>query len=72
MDEIDKTYLSDLIKALNIFLKYGDVDYPVSTDHDILYIHVAPGIVSEDDKAELDKLGFIADESGSFCSYRWA
>lgn len=30
--------MEDLIKALLIFLKYGNKQYPTSCEHDILYV----------------------------------
>lgn len=30
--------LSNLIEALKIFLKYGDYEYPIHCEHDILFI----------------------------------
>ena len=51
--------MDNLIKALTIFRKYKNNDYPTMCDHDILMIaDITEEEVSEDDKAELDKLGF--------------
>lgn len=71
--------MEDLIKALQIFLKYGNPKYPTHCEHDVLYIHgIDPEIISEEDKKTLDELGFfcIDDdgdplESGCFESYRY-
>lgn len=55
--------MEQLIKALQIFLKYGNPDYPTHCEHDEMYIcGIDPDDVSEEDKKELDKLGFIIDE----------
>lgn len=52
-----------LIKALQIFLKYGNPAYPTHCEHDELTIcGIDPADVSEDDKAKLDDLGFFVDE----------
>lgn len=52
--------MNDLIKALQIFLKYGDPKYPTSCEHDSLTIcGINPVDVSNEDKIELDRLGFF-------------
>lgn len=65
--------MSDLIKALQIFLKYGDSRWPTNCSHDVLAImDVEPNEVSDEDKAELDKLGFIvSEEDECFISFRF-
>lgn len=64
--------MSDLIKALQIFLKYGDPRNPSHCEHDYFYIDIHPDKVSEDDKDILEKLGFfVDDEFGGFGSYRF-
>ena len=68
--------MEDLIKALQIFLKYGNPQWPTHCDHDILMISpdINPANVSEIDKDELKILGFfISNEGGeeSFVSYRF-
>lgn len=62
--------LSRLIKALQIFLKYGDVSYPTHCEHDVLTVCVDPSNVSEEDKKKLDALGFFESED-MFKSYRY-
>ena len=66
--------MSDLIRALTIFLKYGDPKYPTSCEHDVLYVFVDPASVSPEDLAELDTLGFHPHHDpgvGSFESHRY-
>lgn len=64
--------MNDLIKALTILAKYGDPEFPTHCEHDVMYISIEHSEVSEEDKAELDKLGVIPDnESGMFKSYRF-
>jgi hypothetical protein len=66
--------MEDLIKALQIFLKYGNPRNPSHCEHDYFYININPKLVSEEDKAELDKLGFFVDgEYGGdgFGSFRY-
>ena len=56
--------MSDLIKALQILLKYGNPNYPTHCEHDILTIcGIDPNDVSAKDKEELEGLGFfVGDE----------
>jgi hypothetical protein len=64
--------MEDLIKALQIFLKYGNKKYPTSCEHDILYVDVDPSIVSDKDKKTLDELGFFFDdENDCFASFKY-
>ena len=50
--------MSDLIKALQIFLKYGDPRKPTHCGHGGLYVDIDPGIVSHKDMDALQSLGF--------------
>lgn len=64
--------MEDLIKALRIFAKYTDSKYPTKCEHDTLIVNcVSPDGVSEEDKIELEKLGFIPYEDFAFVSYRF-
>lgn len=67
--------MEELIKALQIFLKYGNPDYPTSCEHDVMYIcDIEVDDVSNEDKAQLEKLGFdITDEFGveQFYSFKY-
>ena len=63
--------MSDLIKALQIFLKYGDPQWPTHCEHDVLSI-AEIGKVSPEDTAALEALGFLWDESeDSWISFRF-
>lgn len=67
-----KASLSNLIAAFQIFLKYGDIDWPTHCSHDQLSVLVNPGKVSADDRAELARLGFLANEDEEhFYSFRY-
>lgn len=59
--------MEDLIKALQIFLKYGNPDYPTHCEHDTLLVSINPEIVSEEDKVQLDFLGFFPSEEYDEC-----
>jgi len=67
--------LSKLVEALNIFLKYGDPDFPTHCEHDILTIcGISPSDVSEEDRKKLDDLGFFVGseyDEEAFHSYRY-
>ena len=64
--------LSKLIEAMNIFLKYGDVEYPTHCMYDTLWVLVDPGVVSPEDIEKLDELGFFAsEEEPCFKSYQY-
>ena len=64
--------MEDLIKALQIFMKHTDSRYPTKCEHDILIVNcVSPDDVSEEDKNELAKLGFVPYEDFAFVSYRF-
>lgn len=65
--------MSDLIEALQIFLKYGNPKYPTHCAHDELVIcGINPSDVSEEDKERLDDLGFFVDDLDEcFKSFRY-
>ncbi len=65
--------MEDLIKALQIFLKYNNSKWPTNCSHDELWIvDVDPEKVSLEDKKELDILGFFIDEHEEcFKSFRF-
>ena len=63
--------MKDLIEALTIFSKYTDEEYVTCCEHDVLYVIVDPAIVSAEDKARLNALGFIPSRNDTFLSYRY-
>jgi hypothetical protein len=63
--------MDDLIKALTIFRKYGNPNYPTHCEHDALFVLIDADLVSESDKKELDDLGFVVNSNGQFTSYRF-
>ena len=54
--------MEDLIKALQIFLKYGNPKYPTNCSHDELFVNIDPEKVSKEDIETLDELGFFPNE----------
>jgi hypothetical protein len=63
--------MSELIKALTIFLKYGDPTYPTHCEHDTMYVMIDPAVVSHEDAMLLKEIGFSPDENGTFRSYKF-
>ena len=65
--------MEDLIKALQIFLKYGNPEWPTCCSHDTLWIiGITPEQVSAEDTKELDELDFfVCEEDNCFKSYRF-
>ena len=67
--------MENLIKALQIFLKYGNPDCPTHCEHDVMIIcEIDPKDVSDEDKKILDDLGFfVSDETGEelFQSFKY-
>ena len=60
--------MEDLIKALQIFSKYGNPKYPTHCEHDVLMIcGIDPDDVSGEDTAELKKLGFLVGDPIEGC-----
>lgn len=65
--------MEELIKALQIFLKYKNNKYPTHCEHDVFaVVGISEEEVSEEDKSKLDKLGFFWSK-GDECwqSYRY-
>ena len=65
--------MEGLIKALQIFLKYGNPAYPTTCEHDIMYIcGIDPNDVSGEDKVKLEELGFdIDNDLDQFYSFKY-
>ena len=65
--------MKDLIKALEIFLKYQNKTWPTICEHDVLIINgIERQDVSDDDHIKLEILGFEWNESyGAYVSYRF-
>lgn len=63
--------MEDLIKALQIFIKYQNLQWPTICEHDILYIvGITEDEVLEDDKNKLNIMGFHY-EDGSWVSHKY-
>ncbi len=53
--------MDDLIKALQIMRKHCNLNYPTHCEYECLWVCCDPSLVSAEDKAELNELGFFAD-----------
>lgn len=52
--------MKNLIEALQIFLKYGNPNYPTHCEHDELWIcGYEDAEILEEDRAKLEELGFF-------------
>jgi len=58
--------MENLIKALTIFLEYGNKQHPTHCEHDVLYVDIDPEDVSEADIDTLGKLGFQPGGDGEY------
>ncbi len=64
--------MKNLIEALQIFLKYGNPEYPTHCEHDELYVDIDPELVSEEDIKKLEELGFYTDDNKEgFYSFKY-
>lgn len=64
--------MSDLIKALQIFLKYGNPHCPTHCEHDVLMVNIDYDEVTPEDEQELESLSFhYSKEHDAFISYRF-
>jgi DNA-binding protein YbaB len=63
--------MDDLIKALQILSKYTNDKFPTHCEHDMLSVCVDPETVTEEDKEELNRLGFLCEDEEYFYSYRF-
>lgn len=65
--------MEDLIKALQIFLKYKNERWPTHCEHDIMMVgSIEEDEISDEDKVELEKLSFTWNsEYDCWTSYRF-
>ena len=63
--------MKDLIEALTIFAKYTDLRYPTTCEHEELFVHVSPSVVSIEDTDRLAQLSFHDNDVGGFSSARF-
>jgi len=70
MNNNDLKGLDALIAALQIFRKYDNPTYPTHCEHDVMHVCIEADRVSDEDKKQLEKLGFHVSD-GAFQSYRY-
>ena len=64
--------MDNLIKALTIFRKYGNPEWPTHCEHDELFIMIDPVLVSDEDKEALEVLSFSpSDGEPTFYSFKY-
>lgn len=64
--------MEDLIKALQIFLKYTNDKNPTYCCDECLHVNVSPKAVTEEDIEKLNKLGFKENyEEECFYSFKF-
>lgn len=54
--------MNDLVKALQVLAKYTTEEQPTRCEYRILQVLVNPAIVSPEDIAQLEELGFYAGD----------
>ena len=63
--------MENLIKAFQIFLKYGNPSHPTNCVHDELQVNIDPVLVSEEDLELLESLSFRPNEFDGFSSTKY-
>lgn len=64
--------MENLIKAFQIFLKYGNPAHPTHCEHDVMMVNIDAEIVSDEDVVQLADYGFfVDDDTNTFKSYRY-
>jgi hypothetical protein len=63
----------NLIKALQIFAKYKNLQFPTHCEHDVLFVvGITKDEVSKEDQGKLDTLGFMySDNEDSWISFMY-
>lgn len=63
--------MKQFIEAMNIFSKYTNKEHVFHCEHDSMYVCIDADLVSEEDKALLDELGFFVSGENIFLSYKY-
>lgn len=63
--------MNDLIEALKIMMKRGDVKNPTHCVHDELHVYPANFDFTDDELQRLNNLGFLPNDMGGFMSFRF-
>lgn len=60
-----------LIEALQIILKHGDVEYPTHCEHDEMHIYPNSMDFTEEELARLEEIGFYPNGMDGFYSFKY-
>lgn len=63
--------MEDLIRAIQIMLKHGDVKYPSHCTHEEFHIYPNSMEFTDEEIAELEGLGFYPNDMDGFHSFRY-
>lgn len=64
--------MNDLIEALQIMMKHGDVKRPLQCEHDELYVFPNSMDFTDQEISRLEDLGFYTDdENEGFYSFKY-
>lgn len=63
--------MNDLIEALQIMLKHGNVDHPTHCEHDEMHIYPNSMDFTEAELNRLEELGFHPNYMGGFVSFKY-
>lgn len=63
--------MEELIEALTIMLKHGNVSYPTHCQHDELHIYPNSMDFTDDEMKRLDELGFMPNGCDGFMSFKY-
>lgn len=61
----------DLIEALKIMVKHGDVEYPTHCAHDELFVYPNSMDFTDAEIKRLEELGFEPNDCDGFSSFRF-
>lgn len=63
--------MENLIEALQIMLKHGDVAHPTHCEHDELHVYPNSMEFTEEELARLEELGFLPNDMDGFTSFKY-
>lgn len=63
--------MKDLIRALQIMMKHGDVEHPCHCEHDELHVYPNSMDFTVEEFSELESLGFHPNGMDGFYSFRF-
>lgn len=63
--------MKDLIEALQIMMKHGDVSHPTACEHDELHVYPNSMDFTEEEIKRLEELSFTDNGMEGFSSYRF-